>query len=184
MYLELAEGEETRNPYLFVPDFEAGTGGIFIREDKFDSMPTDQYKKLLNLLGPFQPKTPGGLNEDDYLSSRADRKARRDEKKDQKATNKANREQRKEDNNERKNQRQTARDERKANRKPFDFKGAIDTVGGVVSKFTGKGGEEFTPEAGGSSTPGESKPFYKNPAVLIGGAVVIGGIAYLLTRKK
>jgi len=183
MYLELAEGEETRNPYLFIPDFEAGTGGIFIREDKFDSMPTDQYKKLLNLLGPFQPKTPGGLNEDDFLSSRADRKARRDEKKDQKATNKANREQRKEDKNERKNQRQTARDERKANRKPFDFKGAIDTVGGVVSKFTGKGGEDFEPSAG-SSTPTESKPFYKNPAVLIGGAVVVGGLAYLLTRKK
>ena len=30
----------------------------------------------------------------------------------------------------------------------------------------------------------ESKPFYKQPAVLIGGAVVLGGIIYLATRKK
>lgn len=188
MYLELAEGQTTRNPYLFIPDFEAGTGGIFIREDKFDSMPDYQYKALLNILGPFQPKEEGGLNESALLASRSERKAQRERraeaktaKKEARAAEKASKTARKEERSASKAEARSARAEKRANRQPFDFKGAIDTVGGVVSKFTGKGGEEIEALPGSAT---ESKPFYKNPIVLIGGALAIGGIAYLATRKK
>lgn len=187
MYLELAEGPTTRNPYLFIPNFEGGEGGVFIREDKFDSMPDEQYKALLNILGPFQPKEEGGLNEGALLASRSERKEQRSRrreaktaKKEARSAEKASKTARKEERSSSRAEARSARAEKRANREPFDFKGAIDTVGGVVSKFTGKGGEEIEALPGS----GEAKPFYKNPIVLIGGALAIGGIAYLATRRK
>jgi hypothetical protein len=168
MYLQLAEGEEKEiNPYIFFPDFETGNGGVYIREDKFDSMPDAQYKELIKSLAPFQPKTSGGLSEDRLLCSRADRKTRRDDK------NK-----RKNEKAESKNQARASKEERKSKRQPFDFKGAIDTVGGVIKNI--KGGSD----QGAEVTSVEPTPFYKNPAVLIGGALLLGTGIYFATKKK
>jgi len=167
MYLQLAEGEEKEiNPYIFFPDFETGSGGVFIREDKFDSMPTEQYKEMIRTLSPYQPKTSGGLSEERLLSSRADRKKAREDKntrKNEKAKSK--------------NEARQSKEERKSKRQPFDFKGAIDTVGGVIKNI--KGGSDQ-----GEVTPVEPTPFYKNPAVLIGGALLLGTGIYFATKKK
>lgn len=168
MYLQLAEGEEKEiNPYIFFPDFENEKGGVYIREDKFDAMPDAQYKELIKSLAPFQPKTSGGLSEDRLLCSRADRKKRREDRqgrKNEKASAKA--------------ELTKAKAERKRTRQPFDFKGAIDTVGGVIKNI--KGGSD----QGAEVTSVEPTPFYKNPAVLIGGALLIGTGIYFATKKK
>jgi hypothetical protein len=163
MYLQLAEKPKRKKGDVFV--------GAYKR--KSNVLPHVRRYPLLNEMNE--------ICEGVYLAGRSERKARRDEKKDQKATNKANREQRKEDKNERKNQRQTARDERKANRKPIDFGGIVDSASGLIGKFK-KGGAD-----GGDEMPMDvptSKPFYKNPIVIIGGLVVVGGLIYLGTRKK
>ena len=178
----LQENDPQDNPYIFVPNFEQG-GGLYIREDKFDSMPGNQWNLLMKTLAPYQPQVQQGMSENTFLGNRAERKARRDEKKDQKATNKANREQRKEDKNERKNQRQTARDERKANKKPIDWGGVKDTATSVIGGIFGKKDQgadmvdPIDPNSGG-------KPFYKNPAVIIGGLAVVGLGIYFATKKK
>jgi len=166
MYLQLAEGEKEINPYIFFPDFEAGNGGVFIREDKFDSMPTEQYREMIRTLSPYQPKTSGGLSEERLLSSRADRKKNREDRqarKNEKASAKA--------------ELTKAKAERKRTRQPFDFKGAIDTVGGVIKNIKG-GGDQV------DIAPVEPTPFYKNPAVLIGGALLLGTGIYFATKKK
>ena len=73
-----------------------------------------------------------------------------------------------------------SKEERKKNRKPVDFKGIIDSATGLVGKFK-KGGADAEPI---DTTPVETKPFYKNPIVIVGGVLLIGGLVYLGTRKK
>ena len=169
MYLQLAETDEKEiNPYIFFPDFEAGKGGVYIREDKFDSMPTEQYKEMIRTLSPYQPATSGGLSEDRLLSSRAERKQRREDKntrKNEKAKSK--------------NDARASKEERKSKRQPFDFKGAIDSVGGVIKNF--KGGSD----QGAEIQPAETeKPFYKSPLFIGGMVAVLGAGIYFATKKK
>jgi len=73
-----------------------------------------------------------------------------------------------------------SKEERKKNRKPIDFKGIIDSATGLVGKFK-KGGADAEPI---DNTPVETKPFYKNPIVIVGGILAVGGLIYLGTRKK
>lgn len=169
MYLQLAETDEKEiNPYIFFPDFEAGSGGVFIREDKFDSMPTEQYREMIRTLSPFQPKTSGGLSEERLLSSRADRKKKREDKetrKNEKAAAKADL--------------TRAKAERKRTRQPFDFKGAIDTVGGVIKTI--KGGDDQSANIQPAET---SKPFYTNPLFIGGAVAILGAGIYFATKKN
>jgi len=169
MYLQLAETDEKEiNPYIFFPDFEAGKGGVYIREDKFDGMPTEQYREMVRTLSPYQPATSGGLSEERLLSSRADRKKKREDKearKNEKASAKA--------------ELTKAKAERKRTRQPFDFKGAIDSVGGVIKNF--KGGSD----QGAEIQPVETeKPFYKSPLFIGGMVAVLGAGIYFATKKK
>jgi len=73
-----------------------------------------------------------------------------------------------------------SKEERKKNRKPIDFGGIIDSASGLVGKFK-KGGADAEQI---DTTPVETKPFYKNPIVIVGGVLLIGGLVYLGTRKK
>ena len=73
-----------------------------------------------------------------------------------------------------------SKEERRKNRKPIDFGGIIDSASGLVGKFK-KGGADAEPI---DTTPVETKPFYKNPIVIVGGVLLIGGLVYLGTRKK
>jgi hypothetical protein len=73
-----------------------------------------------------------------------------------------------------------SKEERRKNRKPIDFGGIIDSASGLVGKFKkGGGSDEQVVE-----TPPETKPFYKNPIVIVGGILAVGGLIYLGTRKK
>jgi len=72
-----------------------------------------------------------------------------------------------------------SKEERRKNRKPIDFGGIIDSASGLVGKFK-KGGADAEP----IDTIPETKPFYKNPIVIVGGVLLIGGLVYLGTRKK
>lgn len=79
-YLQLADDPYTRlaanDPkqlYVFVPaGFMGATQDTYIREDKFDNLPENQYQIIMQQLAPYQPAG---------LSDRASRRAARAEKK-------------------------------------------------------------------------------------------------------
>jgi hypothetical protein len=180
--------EPAENPYIFIPDVQNG-GGLYIREDKFDSMPEEQFKRFVMAIAPWQPEVQNGaMSESMFLSNRAERKENRSrrkeaktEKKEQRATNKQDKNQRKNDRRASKDEARASKEERKSNRKGFDWDKAKDTASSLISKFTGKGGEDESGNAGGGT---DATPFYKNPLVLVGGALLIGGGIYLATRPK
>jgi transketolase len=149
--------------YIYIPQFltvtpETPNGlptGINVREDYFDKLNNAEYNELMTILAPYQQ----GLNEMNLLSSRAERRAKREARREKRQQNK---------------------EERKANRKEA-FSKIIDTVGTVAGKFFGT-----TPElAPTDQVPAETpKPWYQNPAVIIGGVVIIGGLVYFGMKKK
>ena len=79
-YLQLADDPYTRlaanDPkqlYVFIPaGFMGATQDTYIREDKFDNLPENQYQIIMQQLAPYQPAG---------LSDRASRRAARAEKK-------------------------------------------------------------------------------------------------------
>lgn len=186
--------EET-NPYIFVPDFERG-GGLFIREDKFDSMPEHQFKMFVRAIASVQPEVQSGqLSEAIFLASRAERREQRARRKEAKTQKKEGKGQARKERQERKKLKQESKAEARKTRAEakktkaeggkggFDWEKAKDVGGSLISKFTGKGGEEAGSDGQGGA-PTEATPFYKNPAVIIGGVALLAGIGYLATRKK
>ncbi|HLF52332.1 hypothetical protein [Flavobacterium sp.] len=181
----------TSNPYIFVPDFEAETGGVYIREDKFDSMPDKQWAVFMKTLAPYQPEVQQRtLSEPMFLASRADRKERRKRKKEAKVQKKEAKVERRKQKTESKRLKaeskaalRKAKGEAKMAKATgggggIDWGKVKDVGGGLISKFTGKGGEEETPEGGGAETP-----FYKNPVVIGGAVLLTAGAIYMATRK-
>jgi len=212
MYLQLAESNQrqtnTVNPYIFVPDFEAGTGGVYIREDKFDSMPDKQWSVFTKMLAPYQPETKNGtLSESMFLASRADRRERRKRKKEAKVQKKEAKVERRKQKTESKKLKAESKAELRRMRgeakmtraegkrlkgerggggggegEGFDWKSAADTAGGLIGKIRGggAGGEEMIAPEGAT----EAKPFYKNPIVIGGGVLLLAGIAFMALRPK
>jgi len=166
----LAEAPQDENPYIFIPDFEQGNGGIFVRDDKFDYLPADQYSLFLQLLAPYQPN-PEAWSEDIFLhgffktffKNREERKQKRQERRSQRAESKSR-----------------AREAKilKASRgEPSVLDKIID---GATSIFGKKDDTTDTTAPGATDTT----PFYKKPIFLIGGAVLLAGGIYLATKKK
>jgi hypothetical protein len=186
----LNENGEISNPYIFIPNHSQG-GGLYVREDKFDGLPANEWAKFMRDIAPYQPEVEqGSLSEPMFLASRASRKENRERKAEAKTAKKEAKVTGKEDRNTRKNDRTANRKDnadkraqRKAEGKGFDWDKAKDTAGSLIGKFTGKGGGD---EGGGDGGGGDSgtgmSPTMKY--VLIGGAVVLlaGGI-YASTRK-
>ena len=164
MYLQLAENNQTEKPqYIYIPQFLTVTpetpnglpSGVNVREDYFDSLNNAEYNELMTILAPYQK----GLSEVNLLSSRAERRAKREARKEKRQQNK---------------------DERRKNRQEA-FAKIVDTVGNVAGKIFGG----TPPEAPGTEVPAElPKPWYQNPAVIVGGVVIIGGLVYLGMKKK
>jgi hypothetical protein len=202
-YPQLSEAEE--NPYIFVPDFEAGTGGVYIREDKFDSMPDAQYSHFMKMIAPYQPTVESGeLSEPMFLASRASRKERRERKKEAKVQKKEAKTERKKQRTENKKMKAEAKAQKKkdsgeakkmkaqakmdkANNpdaKKFDWDKAADIGGKIVGKFGkgGGGGEEEETGGGGSGGGGSETPLYKNPVVIGVGILLLAGGIYLATK--
>jgi hypothetical protein len=79
-YLQLADdpysylaANDPKQLYVFVPaGFMGATQDTYIREDKFDNLPENQYQIIMQQLAPYQPAG---------LSDRASRRAARTEKK-------------------------------------------------------------------------------------------------------
>jgi len=79
-YLQLAEdpysylaANDPKQLYVFVPaGFMGATQDTYIREDKFDNLPENQYQIIMQQLAPYQPAG---------LSDRESRRAARTEKK-------------------------------------------------------------------------------------------------------
>ena len=182
MYLELAEGTEELNPFIFVPNFEQG-GGIFVREDKFDAMPNDQFNLFMELLAPYQPEVQAGLSEAVYLADRASRRDRRERKKEAKTAKKEAKTQKKQAKAEAVKLKAESKAEKRAQGKGgINWETVKDVGGSLIGSFTGKG--SGTQADTTAPTASDETPFYKKPAVLIGAAVLIGGGIYLATRKK
>lgn len=175
----LNDSAPIENPYIFIPDFEAGTGGIHVREDKFDYMPEDQYKLFMAMLAPYQP--PGGLDE---LSNKANRERRRD----QRAKKREGKEERKNEKQKRRSDRSSSKNDARAKKSEgggddSGGSGILDRIKSGVSKFINKG-----QDGGGDGTPGggapEETPFYKKPVFIGGAAAAVLVVAYLATKKK
>ena len=183
--------EAPENPYIFVPNFEQG-GGVYVREDKFDNMPDDQYKIFMKTLAPYQPEVQQGMSENYFLGSRAERKAQRErrmeaktQKKEGKGTAKTERQERKKLKAESKASARTTRADAKKTKAEgggggVDWDKVKDVGGSLIGKFINKDGGG---EPGGADVVTET-PFYKKPAVIFGGVAVllIGG--YMLMKKK
>jgi len=176
MYLELAEnGSDQVSPYIQVP---TENGLIQVREDQFDSLPADQWSALMNKLAPFQ--TNAGLNESYQLGD----KATRERRKEARTSKKEAKAKEKESKTERKELKQQSKADKRANRKPVDFAGIIDSAGKVIGNITGKGGDTGGVESvdtGGGGDTGGGLPKWVIPAG-IGLVVLVGG--YFLLKKK
>lgn len=176
MYLELAENLDQVSPYIQIP---TENGLIQVREDQFDSLPADQWSALMNKLAPFQ--TNAGLSESYQLGD----KATRERRKEARTSKKEAKAKEKESKTERKLLKQQSKADKRANRKPIDITGIIDSAGKVIGNITGKGntGGEMIDTGGGGNDDdtGGGLPKWVIPAG-IGVAVLIGG--YLLLKKK
>lgn len=154
--LILAEGPAPtiEDLYIMLPN------GSYVREDYFDNLTDVEYAQLMNLLEPTT------MSENEYLSGRAEREARREA-------------------------RRAAKLEKikagggLANLAKNVAKGAAAIFGGASPSF------DDSAAAGAPDTRGldfnvgvTTRKWYQNPAVIIGGAAVLGIGIYLATRKK
>jgi hypothetical protein len=178
MYLELAEnGDSQVSPYISVP---TENGLIQVREDQFDSLPRNEWNALMNKLAPFQ--TGAGLSEDIQLGD----KATRERRKEARTSKKEAKVKEKESKTERKELKQQSKADKRANRKPIDIGGIIDSAGKVIGNITGKGdtGADMVDTgagAGADAGTGAGMPKWIIP-VGIGAVVLVG--AYFLLKKK
>jgi len=175
MYLELAEGSDQVSPYIQVP---TENGLIQVREDQFDSLPFNEWSMLMDKLAPFQSNA--GLSESYQLGD----KATRERRKEARTSKKEAKSKEKESKTQRKEIKQQSKADKRANRKPVDFAGIIDSAGKVIGNITGKGGDTGGVESvdtGGGGDTGGGLPKWVIPAG-IGVAVLIGG--YFLLKKK
>jgi hypothetical protein len=163
-YLQLAENPYNRladasELYIFVPaGFMGNESDIYVREDKFDQLPENEYQILMQKLAPYQNTGLSGKKKDARL-----------ERKDKRRTQKL----------EAKQKRVETRGE--------TFGKIAGTVGNLVKNIRG-GAVDVDTTGGGldlSVTTGEQTFFerYKTPLIL-GGIALIGGGIILATRKK
>jgi len=176
-YPSLNDGQADINPYIFIPDFDAGTGGIYVREDKFDYMPADQFRLFMKMLEPYQPAQ--GMDE---LSNKANREKRREAR----ATKREGKENRKNEKQKRRSDRSASKNDARAAKsagggdgEEGGGSGILDKIKGGIKKFINKG-----QDGGDAAPPPEETPFYKKPVFIgIAAAVLIGGV-YMATKKK
>lgn len=186
---------DSTDPYIFFPDFANG-GGLFIHESKFDAMPEDQFSRLVRQLAPFQPEAQAAaMDEGVFLADRASRKEHRErrkeaktQKKEGKGSAKKERQERKKLKAESKAEARTKRAEAKLTKSEkgggFDVSKLTDTATSLISKFTGKGGDAGVVTDSEPSDTTKLTPWYKNPLVIGGGLLLVGGGIYFATRKK
>jgi hypothetical protein len=167
MYLQLAENRtpssQSDNPFIFIPDTSGQSKGLWVREDYFDSLPDDEFNRMMRKLAPFQPGTNGAMSEGRFLASRASRRQKRAEKKEKKAQIK----------------------KENKDRRASTIANLVNTFGGVASSIFGKkASPETEPETTPETEAPTSTPLYKNPFVILAGLGLVGGGIYLATRNR
>jgi LPXTG-motif cell wall-anchored protein len=164
-YLQLAEDPYTRlaanDPkqlYVFVPaGFMGATQDTYIREDKFDNLPENQYQIIMQQLAPYQPAG---------LSDRASRRAARAEKKSA-----------------RRDAKQKRVETRSAAISGALQKGG-DLIKNLIG---GGAGGSVDVQSGALDISYDTEPsfFEKNKTlVIVGGLAVLAGGVYLIAKKK
>lgn len=168
-YLQLADnpyshlaGGDARELYVFVPaGFEGAQQDMYIREDKFDSLPDNEYQILMSKLAPYQPSGLSGKGKDRRAKKQADKDARRKQRMDAK--------------------------QKRVETRSSAFSSILNKAGDVVGGILGKQPVNVDASTGGLDVSYSTEPSfwekYKTP-VLIGGALVVGGVIYMSTRKK
>ena len=185
-YLQLAENEtyylaenDPKELYIFVPQgYRGAEKDLYIREDLLDDLSDDQYNLMMYELSSFQ---------NTGLSASATRKARREERRAARKEKKAQRGAgaRREARQKRIEARQAGRTQRGG------IGGALDKIGGIVGGIFGTNAQDKSLDVsyqdGDFGVTYEDEPsfFERNKLpLLIGGAVIIGGVIYLTMRKK
>lgn len=178
-YMHLAEvPAQNMKYYVFIPEgYRGASKDMYIREDVLDDLPPATYAQIMNELDAYQNK---GLS-----ASKDERKARRAGREERKST-RANAGKTRQ---EARTERQRLRSEAKGKKDGSGFKGILDTVAGTARDIFGKGNVEVDAGSGGFSVDVDTQPQesffskYKLP-IILGGAAVIGGAIFLITRKK
>lgn len=167
MYLQLAENSTSdlvKQNYIFVPSNIPGQPGTWVRDDAFDDLSTADFNEVIEAMEPFQP-----MNENTYLAGFGDwikkkreLRAARKEAKTELIKSKA----------------------AGITAGTFTPGGALSnilgTIGSTASSIFGGGQGQIEPQP---QTETESKPFYKNPVVIIGGVLLIGSLIYFRQKK-
>jgi len=204
--LHLADnGVPIKDNFIFVPaGFMGGTEDRYVREDVFDVLPETEYQDIMEVLTPLQDPMLGGRAE-----RQARREARRERRRTRRAEKIARRQDRKDYRMKRGERRQQARERRIAMRQEGRTQRTGVRTEGRTQR-TGVRAEAYAPAMASGITkigtigaqalgvPAVDKrgfPFggeinfgtsvweqYKWP-MIIGGAVLLGGIGYIATRK-
>ncbi len=175
--------------YIYVPaGFMGSTENRYIREDVLDELPDDQYYEIMSSIEEMEPMLG------DRESRRARRQARREARQTRRAERRANRQRRKDYRMTKGERRREARERRlnirQAGRTERAF-GRQKAYGGAISGVLNKAGSMLPQEqmdqrgfpVGGSVSFGTGVwDQYKWP-IIIGGTILIGGVAYILTKK-
>ena len=177
---EEAGKDSPDNPYIFVPDFESGQGGIYVREDKFDGLPKDQYKLFMDLLAPYQPEHAHALSEGDeqflagifknWIAHREERKEKREARKQQRQDRRSKRA-------DSKSRARETRAQAKLNKSNSGDESVLDKIIGGAKEIIGGA-------QGGDSGATDDTPFYKKPVFMVGGVLLVAGGIYMATKKK
>ncbi len=174
MTLQLAEGNRKRTrvaketkPYIYMPNADGNGNGLYIREDHFDHLPNGQFARTMREIAPYQREVESGLmSEAEYLSSKADRKARRAARADRKKT---------------KSDSKAAARVKRAGSAAGLFNKVLDTAGNLLP-----GGKQGAALPATDDTPPKD-PWYKTTPGMFGigaGVLLLLGGGYALTRKK
>jgi hypothetical protein len=176
-YMHLAEvPAQNMKFYVFIPaGYRGAEKDMYIREDVLDDLPEATYSQIMSELQQYQTT---GLS--DAKEDRKKRKADRNARKDTRANAGKTRQ-------EARTKRQELRSTAKA-QGGGKFADILGTVAGTAKDIFGKGNVDVNAGGGGFQVqydPNEETFFskYKIP-LLLGGAALIGGTIYLLTRKK
>lgn len=186
-YLQLAENylsEDAADMYVFIPaGYRGAPNDMYVREDYFDGMSNMEFAQIMAELEPYQPMLSAKNSE----KKAARRAARQQKRLDKRASSKgqARRDARL--------ARIQARQEGKTARAEMGggFGGALDKIGGIAGSIFGGGGaggdmgaDERIEGSIDFGTGGEEAPKKNWIPWAIGGVVVVGGLIFLLTRKK
>jgi len=196
MYLQLADkgdqwldslaenGDSPQDLYIFVPDDPSGRSGKWVREDFFDNLSPLEWESVMDELEPFQPQAQLSGVFSNWKEKRAARKEDRSIKKGEKTRRKEERHASKMAGRSTRQQRRLMKggESGEGGERGMEiFRGVTDTIGGI---FGGGGGQQQRGFEGGFGFEPEKSWMAKNwPILVVGGVVVIGGIA-LATRKK